>query len=456
MTLIISMQVFRFCCCLAFMVGMPSVNKCAFGYNILLLPFPWPSYFALIEIIGTELDRLGHNVTIAFPSSESYAEKTKLKRIVYSVKAERNAFVSIAERRLRLKQGFGVSWFSEFSGLVAAFGEAILENDQIHLLENTTDLIISDTAFFVTPVIATHLEIPWIYLSPFGHMAGLQGDLWGAAINPSYVPVYMAATAFEKVNTGQYMNFLERSFNLLASICTRAIREFIINRSLDALTAKYGTDSGTEGTKKTSLVLIPMDYAFEYPRMDSPIIKLIGPLTACKQEDGLESPFSDIANEADGRILIVSLGIASGLYIDDAVRVLKAVQAINYTVIMKYNTSSVKLLAKDGNVGLHTYINDHISNLLSNEGGRGECNREERYTHPCRVGTKQDAAKSFSVAEKRQRSMKCTYCKNEWLNRGSEDLCVNEDKAKLYYNVLREQKQCSPSATVPKKQCKGV
>jgi len=435
------------------MIGMPSVNKFAFGHNILLLPFPWPSHFALIEIIGTELDRLGHNVTIAFPSSESYAEKTKLKRIVYSVKAERNAFVSIAERRLRLKQGFGVSWFSEFSGLVAAFGEAILENDQIRLFGNTTDLIISDTALFVAPVIAIHLEIPWIYLSPFGHMAGLQGDLWGAAINPSYVPVYMAATAFEKVNTGQYMNFLERSFNFLASICTWAIREFVINRSLDALTAKYGTDSGTEVTKKTSLVLIPMDYAFEYPRMDSPLIKLIGPLTACKQEGELESPFSDIANEANGRILIVSLGIASGLYIDDTVRLLKAVQFINYTVIMRYNTSTVTLLAKDGTVDLHVNNNDRIRSSWSD---KGECNKDESCTDTSRIGAKCETARMANVAEKGRKNMRCTNWMKDLSSRSYNYVCCSKWNAELYYSLMRGKRKYSPYRMTPMKTYKGV
>ena len=456
MALLTSTKVFCVCCCLAFMVGVPSVNKFASGHNILLLPFPWPSHFALMEIIGVELDRLGHDVTIAVPSLEGYTEKTKLKRIVYNVKAERNAFVSIAERRLKLKQGFGVSWLSEFSRLVAAFGEAVLETDQIHLLGNTTDLIISDTAFFVAPVIATHLKIPWIYLSPFGHMAGLQGDMWGAAVNPSYIPVYMAAATLERASTGQYMNFLERALNLFFSICTWAVRELIINRSLDNLTAKYGTDSGTVLTRKTSLVLIPMDYAFEYPRMDSPHIKLIGPLTACTQKGDLESPFSDIANEADGRFVVVSLGTTGGLHMADAVRLLEAVQAINYTVIMKYNTSSVKFLVKDGHVGLYTYNSDHLRNLRTDKDGRDERNRKVRCTHTCSIGTTQATAKIINVAEKRQRNMKCTYCKKKWSNKGSEDSCIDEDKTKLYYSVVHEQKQCSPYPVAPKKQFKGA
>ena len=421
---------------------MPSADKTAFGHNILLLPFPWPSHFTLLEVIGIELDRLGHNVTIAVPSSEDYSEKTKLKRIVYSVKAERNAFVSIAERRLRLKQGFGVSWLSEISGMLVDFGEAVLENGQIDILANSTDLIISDIAFFATPVIATHLKIPWIYLSPFGHMVGMKGDLLGAAINPSYVPVYMSTAAFEKVSTGQYMNFLERSFNLFASICMWAVREFVINRSLDALTAKYGTDPGTVLAKKTSLVLIPMDYAFEYPRMDPPNIKLIGPLTACQQNGELESPFSNIANEADGRILIVSLGITSGLHTDDAVRLLKAVQFINYTVIMKYNTSAVSLLAKHGDVSFLLSNNDHTRVSEASREGTNEYNSDSSI-NACRNGTKQETA----------RSVKCAYSKKEHTSKNYKDVCGNN---KSYYNMERGKKKISSYPMTPMKTHKGV
>lgn len=330
------------------------MNEFAYGNQILLLPFPWPSHFTILEKIGIELGRRGHNVSIAIPSSETYMERTQLKRIVYNVDAKANAFVSIAERRLKLKESFGVSWLSEFSRLVADFGAAVLENDQINHLANTTDLIISDVAFFAAPVIATYYKIPWVYISPFGHMAGFQGDLFGASVNPSYVPMFVATAEFETVGTGQYMSFLERSFNFLASICTWIVREFVINRSLNELTAKYGTDSGTELTRKTSLVLIPMDYALEYPRMDPPNIKLIGPLTPCKQKGKLEWPFSDIVKESNGNILIVSLGITSALNMEDTVRLLKALQSTNYTVIMKYNTTAIDMLAKRGKVDFAT------------------------------------------------------------------------------------------------------
>ena len=331
-----------------------SVNKVASGNQILLLPFSWPSHFTLLETIGIELSRRGHNVTVAIPSSERYMESTTLQRIVYTVDAGTNAFVGIAERRLKLKEGFGVSWMSEFSRLVADFGAAVLENDQIKNLANTTDLIITDVAFFAAPVIATYHKIPWVDLSPFGHMAGFKGDLFGASVNPSYVPTFVATAEFERVGFGQYMSFLERSFNFFASICTRIVRVLVINRSLDALTMKYGTDSGTELTRKSSMVLIPMDYALEYPRMDPPHIKLIGPLTPYKQKGELEWPFSDLVKERDGKILIVSLGITSALNMGDTLKLLKALQSTNYTVIMKYNTTAINLLAKRGKIDFAT------------------------------------------------------------------------------------------------------
>ena len=368
------------------------MEKFTFGHNILLLPFPWPSHFTLLETIGIELERRGHHVTIAAPSSEAYAQNTRLKLIVYKVSAQPNTFVSIAERRLKLKEGFGVDWLSEFSKRVADFGGAILENKDLAALANSTDLIISDLAFFVAPVIATYHKIPWVSLAPFGHMAGFQGDMFGASVNPSYVPVYVATAAFERVSFGQQMSFLERSFNFLAYICTWTIRELIINKSLDELVRKYGTDSGTVLTRKTSMVLIPMDYALEYPRMDPPHIKLIGPLTPCNQKDRLESPFSDIVDENDGIILVVSLGITSALNDADTVRLLEAFESINYTVIMKYNTTIVRLLTNSGKVGFYkdkttkesiTRLNDHVGKVdeyvkekRNSTKGRGQRNVE--------------------------------------------------------------------------------
>lgn len=263
--------------------------------------------------------------------------------------AKRNAFVGIAERRLNLKTGFGLSWMSEFCKLVAQFGEALMSNDEIRIHAKMTDLVISDTAFFAAPVFATYHNISWVYLSPFGHMAGTKGDLLGVAVNPSYVPVFVGTAEFERVGPPQSMGFLDRSFNFVASISCWFVRELIISRSLDNLTRKYGTDWASALTRKTSMILIPMDYSFEYARFDPPTVKVIGPLTPRETENGLESPFSNIIQGANGSVvLIVSLGITNALNRVDAASMLRAFQSIPNVVIIKYNTTTARLLTKDG------------------------------------------------------------------------------------------------------------
>ena len=318
----------------------------ASGHHILLLPFPWPSHFTQMEIIGIELEKRGHNVTIAVPSSEGYMDKTPLKRIVYKVTSEQNAFVSIAERRLKTKEEFGLTWLSEFCKLVAEFCSAAMVSDEITTALKAADIIVSDTAFFAAPSIGTYHKTPWVLLSPFGHMAGLNGDLLGAAGNPSYVPMYVATAEFEKAGPNQHMSFMERSFNLLARVITWIARHLIINKSMESLSKKYGIDSIVTLTMNTELILVPMDYAFEYPRMDPPNIKMIGPLTPLETDEQLKAPFSEIVMESDTRILMVSLGITNALNDKDALRLLETFQSINYTVIMKYNTTVAKSLTK--------------------------------------------------------------------------------------------------------------
>ena len=323
-----------------------SMHKCSSsGHRILLLPFPWHSRFKQLDIIGTELKERGHDVSMIAPSSERFAERTVLKRIVYKVNYESSAV--LMEKRFKSKAGFGLDWFQNMQKLVVGHAEAIMANEEIQNAAKNTSLFVIDVVFYVAPVIATYFNKSWVLLSTTGHLVGGPCHLFGAAVNPSYLPVMQFLT--KSVSPPQHMNFWERSFNLLMNIVFRIVSYDIL--SMDPATSfaqKYGTGSVFELLPRTSLLLITIDYALEYPRMDPPNIKIIGPLTPRDADNPLKAPFSEIFSKSDTWSLLVSLGMTNAVHKRDGRRLLEAFKSVNHTVVMKYNTTAAARFAEVG------------------------------------------------------------------------------------------------------------
>ena len=320
-----------------------SMQKCStYGHGIILMPLQWHSHFTQLEIIGIELKERGHDVSVIVPSSERFADKTKLKKIVYKFNGESSAVWM--ENRFKSRAGLGLDFLKSKRKLIIKHAEEIIESEDVRNAAINTTLFITDTTFYVGPIIAAYFNRPWLLLAPTGHLVGERGHLFGAAVNPSYLPVMQYLT--QRISPPQYMNFWERSLNLLMNIVFWIAHEdILIKDPATSLALKYGTDPVLELTPRTSLILMPIDYAFEYPRMDPPNIKIIGPLTPRDTNHQLKEPFSEIFSKSDAWSLLVSLGITNAVHERDGYRLLEAFKSVNYTVVMKYNTTAAAMFA---------------------------------------------------------------------------------------------------------------
>ena len=72
-------------------------NAHACAYRIALLPLPWPGHFMQFEIIGKQLQRNGHQVTVTLSSGESYCNSSNsLDKVLYNPDLPDDVLVKIA------------------------------------------------------------------------------------------------------------------------------------------------------------------------------------------------------------------------------------------------------------------------------------------------------------------------------------------------------------------------
>ncbi|XP_065059184.1 UDP-glucuronosyltransferase 1-6-like [Rhopilema esculentum] len=313
------------------------------GDKILLVPFPWPSHYKLLETIGEELKKRNHDVVMVIPSTETYRNNSHLKTVDYKVpKIGNNTFVRIAEKRLETAAGFGVNWLVEYVTLLEKIGRALMEENAVMKIAQEADIIISDTAFLVAPIFADYHKLPLVFVSPFGHLPGCMADTFGNIENPALVPTFVATALFEGIGLPQRMNFLQRSFNFMSNIISKILRDLITLPILRPLTKRYSSKTLLQLWSEVPLVLIPMDYSLEYPRPDLPHVKMIGPLSPKENSSPLPDPFRNIVKEAQNGIIIVSFGITNNLHSRDTLRILESLMALKYSIVWKYNTTKVE------------------------------------------------------------------------------------------------------------------
>eukprot|EP00794_Sanderia_malayensis_P012899 gene12899-14228_t len=323
------------------------------GKTILLMPFPWPSHYDSLEGIGIELQQRGHNVHVLIPSTEDYIDRIKLNKTVYDVPNQpRNTFVSLANTKLKTEAGFGVRWLLEYTSLLYTFGKALFIDKAVVELARQADLLLADTAFFAAPVFASHFKLPLVFISPYGHMPGNAGSLFGNIENPSYVHTHLSAAALQRINRFERMNFIERSLNTLAYIGLKITMLSIADHALKPLANEYTGREYLDLCRETSLVLIPMDYCLEYARPDSPSVKMIGPLTTVDNASKLPEQLQNILDksESNGGTIIVSFGAASMLHVKYIPIFLETLLELKYKVIWRYDVASIKTMLANSSI----------------------------------------------------------------------------------------------------------
>eukprot|EP00794_Sanderia_malayensis_P007458 gene7458-8280_t len=350
--------------------------------RILLLPFPWPSHYKALEKIGEELSKRGHEVNVIMSSTEKYRGKVSLNTTVYHVPhLPNNTFVSVAEERLKTGSGFGLSWLVQYVQLLDTYGRALLEDKKTAEYAIKADLVLSDTAFLVAPIFASHYNLPLVFLSPFGHLPGCMADVLGNIENPSYVPTFVGTSLFERIGLHQQMGFFHRSFNLLANALSKLLRELVTVQILRPLTERYSNKSLLKlWREKTSLVLIPMDYSVEYARHEAPNVKMIGPLTTTdSRKSPLPKEFRDIMEASVNGVVVVSFGITNAIHQKHVSIILNVLTKLKYTVIWRNDITKIKeLILDESSAAKNAYNranlsrNENASCLFSNQSIRGE------------------------------------------------------------------------------------
>ena len=333
---------------------MLSLGYSVNAYHIVLLPLPWPSHFMQHEIIGRQLQRNGHRVTMLSSSNEIYINRTKsLDKVLYHPNLPNDVLVNMAKERIISNRGFGIGWLKEYVNILKTVGNSIMKSKEVGESMKNADLLVGDSALVVPTISADHYSVPIIFVSTFGHFVGLMGDLMGNLETLSYILMFLATALEEKIGLPQCMDFWQRSHNVFVYIINKIVRRILISPCLDPLALKYTNKGITDLCQNVPFVLIPRDFSVEYSRPLPPMVKMIGPLSV-KKASFLSEPFRSIFSQSDN-FIVVSFGAMDILPDTWVKELVKVFSKFNSTVLWRFSHQRIKTLCRNGYCRLREY-----------------------------------------------------------------------------------------------------
>ncbi|XP_062922136.1 UDP-glucuronosyltransferase 2C1-like [Mobula hypostoma] len=288
------------------------------GAKILVIPVDG-SHWINMKILVEELKLRGHNVTVLYHSSSSHMKENLdlYQSIVIQIQEKDDKSLKIMFERiveLSLKSG-GTLWdhmkFQNFMKDILyeihkwnqAFGIAIFQNKTLlkQFERANFDLVLTDPAFGTGPMLAHYLKVPQVY-NVRGQLNG-EAHLLYAPSPPSYVP-----------NLGtrltDNMNFFQRTRNVIYNFFQLLFVEFVVYPIYNEICHQYlGPDTDIQTILlRADVLLIRIDFVFEFPRPTMPNIVYIGGFQ-CKPARPLAAEFEEfVQNSGKHGIIVMSLG----------------------------------------------------------------------------------------------------------------------------------------------------
>ncbi|RDD35917.1 2-hydroxyacylsphingosine 1-beta-galactosyltransferase [Trichoplax sp. H2] len=306
--------------------------------KIILLPMFGKSHVFVMDLLSEELIQRGHEVKIVVEKA-NVLPNMKTPVDIYTVSEPFDEYeVSVKYlRENKLIQGIS-------SILRLQFGHCndLLNNSRIMKAYLDYDLVISDRMFACNTLFAQAIGKPNVLYSTLGfaYARGILGNPYPL----SYAP--QMGTTFTSE-----MNLLQRCINVLVYLIGEIVYRVMFDPMTENLMRKFNISthlSGADLDYTPSLVLLPVDFALEYPRPVLPNVKIVGPLTP-RPASPLPSDLEKFVNESP-QVVLVSFGTILDSLSDEKIAIL----------LEAFNKLPYKILWKSKNVDLKTGKNVKI------------------------------------------------------------------------------------------------
>ncbi|XP_048459670.1 UDP-glucuronosyltransferase 2C1-like [Rhincodon typus] len=323
-----------------------------YGAKILVVPVDG-SHWINMKILIEELRYHGHNITALFSSKAWYIKEapdlyqsitvqlqggtTKfddssgiqcfLKRTLTSLRQGLTpwAFIQVQSQMIALLHEWHL-WAGEFI-------QRIFEDEELlkQLEAANFDLVLTDPALGIGPMLAYYLKVPLVYNVRW--ITRGESHFLVAPSPLSYVPL-LGSHLTEK------MSFLQRARNVLQHLLELFISEFFIHPIYNEACRRYlgtGTDIETV-LLQADVWLMRVDFVFEFPRPTMPNIVYIGGFQ-CKPPKPLPAGLEEFVQASGNHgIIVMSLGsLVNSLPLDITMKIAEAFAQVPQKVIWRHN-----------------------------------------------------------------------------------------------------------------------
>ena len=247
----------------------------ALGINVHIVGIPsiGTSHGLVYVKIGRELAQRGYKYTLVVPTWQENDLRESLAGL--QVKSYDTPITGEDLEKVILKEAEGKLNITERNDFWKSTCDSLLKNRDLLQNLGQVDLIVCDITSICCAIVADLLKVNRVDLAPIGFVDPYVSFIHNFPSPVAYVP-------HGTVKLPKMLSFLDRLQNLLLYCLGYIMHEFVFMPPFEDLWRTHVKDSQfsslNEVFRATGLLLIPNDFAFDFPRPFGAHVKVVGPI----------------------------------------------------------------------------------------------------------------------------------------------------------------------------------
>lgn len=245
----------------------------ALNHHIVGIPSIGTSHGLVYVKIGRELTRRGYKYSLVVPTWQEHDLRQSSAGV--SVKSYDTPTNGEDLEKVIIKEAEGKLNITERNDFWKSTCESLLNNRDLLKSLGQVDLIVCDITSICCAIVADFLKVNRVDLAPIGFVDPYVSFIHNFPSPVAYVP-------HGTVKLPKKLSFLDRLQNLLLYILGYIMHEFVFMPPFEDLWRIHVKDSKFsslgEVFRATGLLLIPNDFALDFPRPFGSHVKVVGPI----------------------------------------------------------------------------------------------------------------------------------------------------------------------------------
>lgn len=341
--------VIMFCVYIQLLVIFAKLLQAVSCFRILGVPSLGTSHAKLLAKVGEELSNRGHTFILLVASWEAKQFKTKTHK-GFSLQSYDTPFNSSDLESAMLREVEGRVNITQNVLLWKISCKCLLENTNLQSL-GKIDLILSDIGGLCPPIFADMLKVPRVDISPVGFSDPFLSFVHNFPNPVAYIP--QMYSKFPKK-----LSFSQRFQGLLLYTLGYVLLRFSVFPEYEELWQKYAAKKSSCADvqavfKNCGLLIMPVDFALDYPRTLAPHVKITGPILPAPPV-AIPKSFEDfIFQQHDTKtdssnVILVSFGTVISKFNSDLITLIaNALTGVAAKVIWKHKGSGPAQMGKN-------------------------------------------------------------------------------------------------------------